>query len=134
MGAICLAVLLASGCGANEVVLRSGNETPIQGNAVEDKPSFEKDLNAMHTAGFSFVYVVRRSDGKIIDAEDVRVIKELTADTNRRVKSDNDRAILIGSNFEIPSDNLAALNRRFLVEDHSKPPIEDANFNSNSNK
>ncbi|MBK8466329.1 MAG: hypothetical protein IPL32_10905 [Chloracidobacterium sp.] len=132
---ICFVVLPAvfsAGCGANEGVLRSGNETPIQ--VVEDKPSFEKDLNAMHTAGFTSIYVLRRRDGKTIDAEDVRVIKELTVDTNRRVKSDSDKAVLIGSNFEMPKESLSELNARFLVEDRSAPPVNDANTNLNSNK
>ena len=121
-----------AGCGANEGVLRSGNETPIQ--VVEEKPSFEKDLNAMHTAGFVFIYALRRRDGKTIDADDVRVIKQLTVDTNRRVKSDSDKAVLIGSNFELPKDNLSALNGRFLVEDHSEPPDGNSNINANSKK
>lgn len=132
--ALCVTVLLGTGCGANEGVLRSGNETPVQANAIDEKPQFERDLNAMHTAGFTFVYVLRRRDGKTIDSEDIRTIKELTADTNRRVKSDSDRAVLIGSNFEVPKENFSALNSRFLVEDHSKPRVSNANINSNSNK
>lgn len=132
--AICLAVLFAAGCGANEGVLRSGNETSIPVNAVEDKPSLEKDLSAMHTAGFTFVYVVRRRDGQIMDSDDVRLIKELTADTNRRVKSDSDKAVLIGSNFEIPKEDFSVLKTRFLVEDNSKSPTISSNSNSNSNK
>lgn len=133
-GAICLAFLFEVGCGANEGVLRSGNETPIQTNALEERPSLEKDLSAMQTAGFTFVYELRRRDGKIIDAEDVRVIKELTADTNRRVKSDNDKVVLIGSNFEVPKDSLSSLYARFLVKDHSKPRFADTNIGLNSNK
>ena len=129
-----LLIVFAMGCGANEDVLRSGKETPLQNNAIEEKPSFEKDLKAMSTAGFTFIYALRRRDGKTIDAEDVRVIKQLTVDTNRRVKTDDDRAVLIGSNFELPKDNLAAMYERFSVEDYSPPPVADANVNTNTGK
>ena len=136
MRVICFLILLVifAACGANEGVLRSGRETPLQANAVEEKPSFEKDLGAMHTAGFTFIYALRRRDGKTIDAEDVRAIKQLTNDTNRRIKSDEDRAVLIGSNFELPKDNLSALYGRFLVEDYSEPPAADTKTDANSNK
>lgn len=136
MKGLCFLLLtaFAIGCGANEGVLRSGKETPLQANVVEEKPPFEKDLDAMSTAGFTFIYALRRRDGNTIDAEDVRLIKQLTVDTNRRVKTDEDHAVLIGSNFELPKDNLAAIYARFLVEDHSPPPVADVNANTISGK
>lgn len=126
--------LFLTGCGANEGVLRSGKETVVRANIVDEKPSFEKDLEAMRTAGFTFIYGLRRRDGKTIDAEDVRAIKQLTVDTNRRVRSDNDRAVLIGSNYEVSKENLDALRARFSVEDLSPAPAADANVNTNTNK
>lgn len=131
---IMLIALLATGCGANEGVLRSSKETPIQANAANMKTLFVKDLEAMRTAGFAFIYVVRRKDDGIIDAEDVGVIKLQTADTNRRVKTDNDRAVIIGSNKETPPNNLDVLYDRFSIEDYSEPLAADANVNANSNK
>lgn len=128
-----LPVLLAS-CGANEGVLRSGKETPVQSNLAEEKPSFEKDLAAMRTAGFTFIYALRRHDGQPIAAEDIRVIKQSTVDTNRRVKSDNDRAVLVGSNLEVAKENLDTLRARFSFEDYSQPPPMDSTVNTNSNK
>lgn len=123
-----------TGCGANETVLRSGKETRIHANNANEKTSFAKDLDAMRTAGFVFIYVVRRKDGGVIDAEDVSVIKLQTVDTNRRVKADGDRAVMIGSNKQVPPDNLAVLYERFAVENYSETPIVDANVNANSNK
>lgn len=129
-------ILTALSCGANENILKSGNETSIQTNSttINEPATFANDLAAMQTAGFSFIYELRRRDEETIDSEDVRVIKQLTVDTNRRVKTDNDRAVLIGSNFELPKENLAGLNRRFLVEDHSQPPVEEAKTDANLNK
>jgi len=131
---ICFAALVAANCGANEGVLRSGNETPVQANAVDDKPSFEKDMNALHTAGFTYIYELRRRDGEAIDSEEVSIIRELTVDTNRRIKSDSNKAVLIGSNFELSNDDLSALNARFLVVDHSATPGADVKTDANFNK
>jgi len=88
----------------------------------------------MRTAGFTFIYVVRRKDNGIIDTEDVGVIRLNTVETNRRVKADNDRAVIIGSNKQIPADNLDVLNDRFLVENYSDTPIVNEKVNVNSNK
>ncbi len=128
--------MVAQGCGANENILKSGNEPSVQSNATitNEPPTFASDLAAMHTAGFTFIYELRRRDGNTIDPEDVRVIKQLTVDTNRRVKADNDKAVLIGSNFELATENLTKLKERFMVEDHSEPLPANVNVNTNTTK
>lgn len=120
------------GCGANDNVLRSGRETPASANIEPAKSTFETDLDSMRTAGFSFVYVLRRADGAPIDAEDRGVIRVQTADVNRRVLSDDGKAFLLGSNYQLPAANMTALYERFVVEDHSPPSA--ANTNANANK
>ncbi len=129
---VSLAALVVS-CGANETVLRSGRETPVPSNAVNEKTTFVQDLGAMRTAGFTYVYVLRRKDNGIMDAEDLAVIKLQTAETNRRVKADNDTAVIIGSNTPVPANNLAVIYQRFSVEVYSEPSA-DANVNTNSVK
>ena len=121
-------------CGANDSVLRSGRETPVQTNTANEKTPFAQDLDAMRTAGFTFIYVLRRNDGGILATEDVAVIKLQTVDTNRRVKTDNDRAVIIGSNKEILKENLDVLYARFAVENYSEPPAVDGNINANLSK
>lgn len=118
-------------CGSNESVLLSGKETPGQANDANQISDFATDLDAMRTAGFTFVFVLRRKDGGTMDAEDVGVIKLQTADTNRRVKTDDDRVVMIGSNKEIPKENLDVLYARFIIENHSLPPVVDTNTNTN---
>ena len=129
-----IVAMSALACGANEGVLRAGKETPSAVNAGDQRTAFEKGLDAMRTAGFSFIYVVRRKDGKTLDSDDISVIKVNSADTNRRVKTDDDRAVMIGSNADIAPNNSAALYARFSVENYSEPPTDDANTNANSNK
>jgi len=131
---IAFLTLFGTGCGANETILRSGKETLTQTNTANEKTAFVKDLEAMRTAGFTFIYVVRRKDNGIIDTEDVGVIRLNTVETNRRVKADNDRAVIIGSNKQVPADNLDVLNDRFLVENYSDTPIVNEKVNVNSNK
>ena len=86
----------------------------------------------MRTAGFTFVYVLRRKDGGVIDAEDRGVIKLNTDGIPRRVAADEDRAFILGSNFPVPPKNLMALYARFAVENYSDPPA--ANTNANAKK
>ena len=122
-----VAVSLA-GCGANDGVLRSGKETPSQVAAVTN--TFAADLESMRTAGFSFIYVLRRKDGELINNEDRGVIRVQTASANRRFSAEEGRSFIIGSNPPIPPQNMAALYERFAVEDYS-PPASNTNANAN---
>ncbi len=91
----------------------------------------EQDLQAMRNAEFSTVFVLRRKDGGQFDSVDRLVVRENTALANRRVTGDEEKAVIVGSNFPIDPKNLAALRERFQFEDHSPPP--PANTNSNAN-
>jgi len=129
-----LFALIIAGCGGNEAILKSGKEPASQANAESGKTSLEKDLEGVRTADFSFVYVLRRKDGGVIDAEDKSVIRLQTAQANRRVSADDGRAFIIGSNFALPPKNMAAIYERFAVENYSPPPSPTAAANENVNK
>jgi hypothetical protein len=124
--------MLTAACGANEGVLRSGRETPTQSNVQSAKTTMEKDIDEMRTAGFSFIYVLRRKDGQKFDSEDRGVVRLQTADANRRVTSDEDRAVVIGTNYAIPPQNMMILFERFAVENYS-PPATPADTNTAAN-
>jgi hypothetical protein len=48
------------------------------------------------------------------------------------VTADDDKAVIIGSNYQIPPKNMLALLDRFAVENYSLPvPAIDANSNAN---
>ena len=137
MGAIRIIALfvfffISAACGANEKILRSGNDTstPLPANTEPEKVPFAKDLDDMRTAGFTFVYALRRKDGGKLDADDRGAVKLLTSDTNRRVMADDGHAVIVGSNFQIPPNNMKALYERFAVEAYS-PPTAGANTNAN---
>ncbi|MEQ1603556.1 MAG: hypothetical protein ABL999_01655 [Pyrinomonadaceae bacterium] len=115
--------VIAFGCGANESVLRSGKDnTAGRANATPVRTSFETDLEAMRTAGFSFIYVLRRKDGGVIDPEDKSVIRVQTTQANRRVSADDGKAVIVGSNFQLAPHNMAAIYQRFAVDNYSPAP------------
>jgi len=129
---IALTCLLASACGPDDRILKSGKETPAPSNIEASKPTFEKELDEIKSAGFTFVYVLRRKDAQKLDSDDRGVIRLQTADMNRRVTADEDKAVIIGSNYQIPPKNMLTLLDRFAVENYSLPvPAIDANSNAN---
>lgn len=129
-----IAAAVSIGCGANETVLKSGKETPVPSNAGTPKSDFESELGAMRSAGFTFVYVLRRRDGAPMEAEDRGVIRTNTVDMNRRVSADDGRVFIIGSNYQLPPANHTALTARFAVEDMSPPATPTPATNTNANK
>lgn len=125
-----MSILVLSSCGPNENILKSGRESSPETKPASRTTTLEEDLEAMRTADFSFIYVLRRKDGSEMDAEDRSVIKQNTMEANRRVSSDNDRAIIIGTNTPIRPKNMAAVYERFAVENFSPQPAATA---ANSN-
>jgi len=128
-----IVLTLSAGCGPNKGLLGSGKEDATNYNTAEIKSPFEQDMDAMRTAGFAFVYVLRRKDGGKIDAEDRGVIKLQTVDTKRRVATDDDRAFIIGTDIQLPPKNLSVLYGRFAVESYAAPPPANSNVNANTN-
>jgi len=121
--------VLYSGCAANEAILRSNTASEPLSNAqpTNTEPSaasYERDLEAMRTADFDYIFVLRRKDGAKMDADDRAVLRAVTAEANRRSLSDDDKAVILGSNYPIVADKMKTLADRFAIEDLSKPPSE----------
>src|SRR5688572_13007854 len=97
-----IAVLLLAGCGPNRSILESANRngSPVSNTSIE-KSSMEQDLDAMRNADFRVVFVLRRKDGAEFDADDRAVVRQNTAQANRRVAADDGRAVIVGSNFPL---------------------------------
>jgi hypothetical protein len=129
--ALIVFALFITACGANDSILKSGKETPSS-NSTTAVSEIDSDLAAVKNADFRWIYILRRKDGGVIDAEDKKVIKANTVEANRRVSTDGEKAFIIGTNTQIPADKLAALYQHFAVEDQSPPP-PDANTNANTN-
>jgi hypothetical protein len=127
-------LLVFSGCGPNPSIVNSG-KTGTPPPVVGERPAstFEKDLEAMRTANFEYIYALRRTDGGKLDSEDKKFIRANSPDTNRNILSDDDKALLAGSNFPIPPERLKALQDRFDFQDYSAIPMPRPNNNVNSN-
>lgn len=128
---LCFLVVFSAACGANDGVLKDGKVNAGAVNSTPAKPTVERDIDDMRTAGFQLIYVLRRKDGKVFDADDRSFIKAKTDDANRRVSSDDDKAFVIGSNRPAVPANWLAIYERFAVEDYSPPPLTDLNANTN---
>jgi hypothetical protein len=127
----CLLITISAiaACSPNENILRSAENKIPAANMPIERSSMDQDLEAMRTADFKVIFVLRRKDGGEFDAEDRAVVRQNTAQANRRVSADNGSAVIVGSNFQIEQKNLAALKERFLFEDHSPMP-QDVNSNT----
>lgn len=118
----CLLAAGGTGCGANETVLQSGKATPGSASGSPTLPTFESELTEIKTAGFDWLYVIRRRDGGVLDSNDKATIKTATQEANRRVLADEGKAILVGSNYEASAAAIDPLRGRFDVSDISTGP------------
>ena len=132
--ALLIFVLFWLGCSANSTILNSGSKAPAASNAVRPVDVFERDLEAMRTANFDFIFVIRRKDGGKLDAEDKKFIRANSSEVaNRIYLSDDDKALIAASNFPFPPDKIKPLQERFDYQDFSKPANEAAPKNVNAN-
>ena len=129
-----LTVIVCS-CAPNQRIVESNAElTDGKSNSAVAgpvRPSLEKDIEAMRTADFVFVYVIKRKDGGPLDGEDKKFAGAvIPGEMNRRTVADEGKAILIGSNFRMPDDSRKLIAERFAFEDLSTEPTP-ANSNAN---
>ena len=74
----------------------------------------------MRDGQYTYMYVLARPDDGALDTADIAYLKENTPrETNMWVKTEDGRRAIAGTNFEFTPENLAALRKRFNVEDYS---------------
>ena len=123
IGLIIAAFLIVS-CTPNQRILQDSENRRVEpvptGTPAPTLSDLDRDLNAMQDAEFIFVYVLRRKDGGPLDTDDKRYAGAvIPGQMNRRVVSDQGRAIVIGSNFRMPPDVQRELSERFAFQDMS---------------
>jgi hypothetical protein len=100
----------------------------------EKLTSIQREIRDMETANFKIVLVFKRKDGGVFDKEDKKYLSAHKGETNRFILTDDEKAFVAGSNYPFSLDNLEALQKRFIVEDHSKPITQvDVETNANAN-
>lgn len=116
-------------CGPNQRIIESGKQNSEPTPEVNSSPkvtSLEEDIQAMKNADFYLIYVFRRKDGAVMDTEDRRFASDhIPPEINRRMVSDQGKAILIGSNFKLPEDSMNALKERFDLTDLSTTQLPE---------
>lgn len=133
-GALIILVCLGLACGPNPTILNSGKETPAPVTGERPVSSLEKDLETMRTANLEYILVIRRKDDGKLAADDRAFIrKNIPPEINRVVVSDEDKAVITGSNFPFPPEALKLLQARFNFEDLSNPANAPAEKNLNAN-
>ena len=128
--------LIVCSCAPNQRIVESnGQWSNSEANRAAVTPvrsTLEKDIEAMRTADFVFIYVIKRRDGGPLDNEDKKFASAvIPGEMNRRTLADEGKAILIGSNFRMPDDSRKLIAERFAFEDLSQDQTP-ANANSNT--
>jgi hypothetical protein len=121
--AVALVSSLSLACGPNEEILKSGKDSPTPANVENPKTSIGQEIESMRTADFRFIWVIRRRDGGVIDTSDKAIIRTNTVEMNRRVVTDDEKAVIIGSNVAPFQENFDALAKAFAIEDLSQEPV-----------
>jgi hypothetical protein len=137
---ILLAVLamVVCSCAPNQRIVESNadlTDTKSNSAAAPVRSTLEKDIEAMRTADFVFVYVIKRKDGGPLDGEDKKFASAvIPGEMNRRTLADDGKAILIGSNFRMPDESRKLIEERFAFEDLSREAPANSNANSQANR
>ena len=122
--AVTIIALLIAACTPNQRIMQDSENRTVQpvatGTPAPQLSDLDRDLKAMEDAQFTFVYILRRKDGALLDADDRRYAgSAIPPEMNRRVVSDQGRAIVIGSNFRMPPEAQKELSESFRFEDRS---------------
>lgn len=80
---------------------------------------FEQKLKIMRDGHFKYVWVFSRLDGKQFTPDDSAVLHTNAPKVVDWVKMDDMKKYFAGSNFPIDPPQLAALQKRFKIEDYS---------------
>ena len=99
--------------------LNAATPAPPPSTAEDKQASFQNELAKMRTADLQYVLVFRRKDAAAFDGDDKRFLKASLPFNNRVILADEDKAVIVGSNYKFPTESLDALRTRFNVEDYS---------------
>lgn len=133
---LCCVLAFGFACGRISFSQENTNSTTVEPK--EQLSSLQKEIRAMQTADFQFIYVFKRKDGGEFDKEDRDFLRaNRTDDINRWSSTDDKKAYIAGSNYDFRLEHLQNLRKRFIVENYSKPSPEEnpaENVNQNTNR
>jgi hypothetical protein len=114
LGCFCFA------CGPEKsATISPGNETPAP-TVEPKKKTFDDDLATVRYSDYTYIFVLRRRDGKAFDGDDSKFIRANSPpETNQRMISDEGKAVILGTNFRFYPGQWDALSGRFDLQDLS---------------
>jgi hypothetical protein len=80
---------------------------------------FDRDLKFVRDGHFEHIWVFSRKDGKEFTSEDSASLRTNAPKVVDWVTTDGNKKVIGGSNFAIEPTQLAALQKRFKIEDYS---------------
>lgn len=80
---------------------------------------FERDFKFVHDGHYQHIWVFSRTDGKELTSEDSAALRTNAPKVVDWVTTDGKKKVIGGSNFELEPAQMAALQKRFKVEDYS---------------
>jgi hypothetical protein len=80
---------------------------------------FERDLKYIRDGHFTHVWIFSRKDGKELTSEDSAALRTNAPKVVDWVTTDGNKKVIGGSNFDLEPAQMAALQKRFKVEDYS---------------
>ena len=117
-----MATSLALAFGACRRRAATDDETPDTSSyRPESTPAsqFERDLKYVRDGHFTYVWIFSRKDGKELTKEDSDALRTNASKVVDWVTTDEKKKVIAGSNFPLEGPQLAALQKRFNIEDYS---------------
>ena len=80
---------------------------------------FERDLKYIREGHFTYIWIFSRKDGKELTPDDSQALRTNAPKVVDWVTTYEKKKVIAGSNFPIDPPQLAALQKRFNIEDYS---------------
>ena len=114
-------LLSACGGGAQPATSSASPQSTPAGPSPSPLTEFEENLQYVRNGQYTYIYIFSRKDGKPLEPADSnflrtnapQVVDWVLADRKLKTK------IIGGTNFNLEEGNLAALKKRYNVEDYS---------------
>ena len=121
---ITITVIVVTSIGASGCRRQSSNdEGPPDTSTYRPLPTpateFEQRLKEVRDAHFQYTWVFRRLDGKEFKSEDSEILRTNAPRVVDWIGTSDRKTYIAGSNFPIAPENLAALQKRYKIEDYS---------------
>ena len=114
-------IVSACGGGSQNNATNAPSSAPSQAAVPSPSPQtdFERDLQFIRNGGYTYVYIFSRKDGKPFDSADSDFLRKNAPQIVDVARTESGKKFIAGTNFNLEEGNLAALKKRFNVEDYS---------------